>query len=159
LIATDVKKTDLTADFALNSNISLTGRLFVSLTSAAGIAKGSGALVEVIFTVKPNVELGNSSTLALTSVSLYNKSGASITAVTRDGDLIIKGLPGDINKDAEVTSADAILALRIAVDLIEPDAYQQAVGDMDSNGEINSADAILILRKAAGVLETYANYK
>jgi hypothetical protein len=157
LIAADVKKTSLTADFALSSNINLAGKMFVSLTSAAGIAEGSGTLVEMVFNVKPDVELGNISTLALKSVSLYDKSGAAITVATMDGNFIVEGLAGDINKDAEVTSVDAVLALRIAVDLIKPDAYQQTVGDMDKNGEINSADAILILRKAAGVLGTYAN--
>ncbi|MBM3241903.1 hypothetical protein FJZ31_37000 [Candidatus Poribacteria bacterium] len=152
LIATDVKKTDLTADFALSSNINLADKVFMSLTSAAGITEESGVLVEVVFNVKPDVEPGKSSKLALESVSLYDKSGAAIAVVTNNGNLTVEGLAGDINKDAEVTSEDAILALSIAVDLIKPDAYQQAVGDMDKNGEINSADAILILRKAAGVL-------
>ena len=54
------------------------------------------------------------------------------------------GVPGDINGDGVVTAADANLAMRMALSLIEPNAAADANGD----GTISIADANIIMRWA-----------
>ena len=64
-------------------------------------------------------------------------------------------LPGDVDSDGELTSADARLALRASVKLetILPGSPAFLAADADRNGAIESADARLILR-ASVKLET-----
>ena len=67
---------------------------------------------------------------------------------------------GDINGDGVVDVSDALLALRIAVQLIPPDPKYFTGGDVaplvngspQPNGIIDVADALLILRKCVGLV-------
>ena len=58
-------------------------------------------------------------------------------------------LRGDMDKDGEITVADALKALRIAAKLVEETGEDIAIGDVDNDGEITVADALKILRVAA----------
>ena len=58
LEATAVELTPLTNGFSLVPNLTNAGQVVASLARATGIASGSGALVEVEFKVKANVEEG-----------------------------------------------------------------------------------------------------
>jgi len=73
-------------------------------------------------------------------------------AVPRGGEMI----KGDVNGDGRIRSNDAILTLRIAAELAEPDEYQKQLADMNNDGKVRSNDAILILRKAAGLTASTA---
>ena len=74
---------------------------------------------------------------------------------------------GDVNHDGRVTSADARLALRRAVELehYEKRSYEFFVSDVDFDGKVTSADARLILRAAVDLedpnswLEKYKELK
>ena len=55
---------------------------------------------------------------------------------------------GDLNHDGDVTSADAVIALRIAV---SGEFVEEA--DIDENGCVNALDARMILQAAAGNIE------
>ena len=59
----------------------------------------------------------------------------------------------DIDKDGEVTAADARLALRMAVRLDNADDITKAAADVDGDGQVTAADARLILRMAVGLEE------
>ncbi|MBR6006501.1 MAG: Ig-like domain-containing protein [Clostridia bacterium] len=58
---------------------------------------------------------------------------------------------GDLDGDGSVTVADALIALRIAMGIIEPSGDQVAHGDMNGNGSIDVNDAVMILRMAMHV--------
>ena len=61
-------------------------------------------------------------------------------------------LPGDLNGDDAVSSADARLALRYAVGLEYIEDWSTYLAcDVNRDGEITSADARLILRRAVGL--------
>ena len=66
----------------------------------------------------------------------------------REYDEIIEG---DIDADGEVTVADALAALRIAIGLA-PERDAADVADMDSDGAITVSDALRILKKAANII-------
>ena len=53
---------------------------------------------------------------------------------------------GDVNRDGEITSADAQLILRYCVGKVELDDEQLILADLNSDGEITSADAQKVLR-------------
>ena len=59
---------------------------------------------------------------------------------------------GDLDGDGDVTSADALMALRISAGLQESNENLLAVADIDGDGSITSADALGILRSSAGFL-------
>ena len=60
-------------------------------------------------------------------------------------------LSGDLDSSGGVSVADAVLALRGAMGLIELTDHQQLAGDMNSDGVVSVADAVSILRIAIGL--------
>ncbi len=65
------------------------------------------------------------------------------------------GILGDVDLNGTVEVADAILALRYAMGLVELTDEQLAQMDVDGNGEYNLIDATLILRYAMGLIENF----
>lgn len=61
---------------------------------------------------------------------------------------VVYGL-GDVDKDGEITAADARIALRIAAKLEKVDNEIFALADVDGNGKITAFDARKILRVSA----------
>lgn len=57
--------------------------------------------------------------------------------------------------DGQVTTADALMALRYVMGLIELTEDQLAQADVTGEGEITVADPLLILRHAMGLIETF----
>lgn len=64
-------------------------------------------------------------------------------------------IPGDADGDGDVNVADAVLALRCAMGLIQLSGDAEAACDVNSNGEVDVADALLILRFAIGVIDAF----
>ena len=62
-------------------------------------------------------------------------------------------LMGDLNSDGELTSADALIALQMAVGSREPDI---ANGDMNGDGCVTSLDALMILQAAVSAAPSYS---
>ena len=65
------------------------------------------------------------------------------------------GLLGDIDGNGEVTTIDAILALRHAMNIITLDDDQLARGDVDGNGIVNMTDGIYIMRYAMSIINAF----
>ena len=59
------------------------------------------------------------------------------------------GVCGDLNRDGEVTAADAVIALEIAAGSRPNDP----AADVDGDGVVTSLDALMILQAAAGLIE------
>ena len=64
-------------------------------------------------------------------------------------------ITGDVNLDGYVTTEDARLALRAAVELVTLSGAQWENADVDGNGVINSTDARYILRYAVDLLDYF----
>lgn len=60
-------------------------------------------------------------------------------------------LPGDVNLDGRITSADALLTLRYSIGLADLTEEQLLAADVNSDASINSADALVILRMSLGI--------
>ena len=60
---------------------------------------------------------------------------------------------GDINRDGEISSDDARLALRFSVKLEIPDEQQSVLADYNEDGSIDAADARAILRASVGLFD------
>ena len=58
---------------------------------------------------------------------------------------------GDIDGDGEVTAADALLALRAAMQISELTEEQAAEADVDGDGAVTASDALIILRQAMNI--------
>ena len=82
------------------------------------------------------------------SVSYNVSTGAPIrTRILTD----YSGRPvqGDLNNDAQITTADAVIALEIAAGSRVGDAAMLAVADVNSDGQVTLLDALMILQSVA----------
>jgi len=92
LTATDVQLTTLTSGFSLVSNLTTPGRVVISMARATGIASGSGALVNVIFTVSSSITQG-STALTFQSASLFDENASPISVSTQNGLFTVSSAP------------------------------------------------------------------
>ncbi|MBQ4429714.1 MAG: dockerin type I repeat-containing protein [Clostridia bacterium] len=60
-------------------------------------------------------------------------------------------LHGDLDASGSISVADAVLALRGAMEIIELTAHQILAGDMNSDGVVSVSDAVNIMRIAIGL--------
>lgn len=85
------------------------------------------------------------------AISLFAVSTSAETAVVY----------GDVNKDGNINSTDALNTLQAATGLMTLTTYQEALADVNADGKINSSDALSILQFATGLLtkfnKDYAN--
>ena len=56
--------------------------------------------------------------------------------------------PGDVNHDGEVTAADAVIAMQMAVGAVHPNEE----ADVNRDGAVTSLDALMIMHAAAGAI-------
>lgn len=64
------------------------------------------------------------------------------------------GMLGDVDGNGKVEATDALLALRMAMSIIEtPDNI--LIIDVDGNGRVEATDALLILRFAMGIITSF----
>lgn len=61
---------------------------------------------------------------------------------------------GDLDKDDEISVADALIALRIAAKIAEQTDESLTIGDIDADGSITVSDALAILRVAAKMADS-----
>ena len=62
-------------------------------------------------------------------------------------------VPGDVDLNGVVETADALLALRNVLHVAELDDAQLAAADVDGDGRVSVTDAIVILRLALGLMQ------
>lgn len=62
---------------------------------------------------------------------------------------------GDIDGDGEVAIADAILAMRSSIGVLELTEAQTLAGDVNLDGNVDVTDALLIMRYAMGLIESF----
>ena len=62
---------------------------------------------------------------------------------------------GDVDKNGTVNTADALMALKMAVGIIKPTNEQKNIADVDKDGKITTADALAILKYAVGIIKSF----
>ena len=75
--------------------------------------------------------------------------GASVNAADRNN--VRKYSKGDVSGDGRINSADALLVLRHAVEIMKLSGSALAAADLTGEGAVNSADALEILKIAVGL--------
>ncbi|MBR3299240.1 MAG: choice-of-anchor J domain-containing protein [Clostridia bacterium] len=72
-----------------------------------------------------------------------------------EGELPATGVLGDVDMDGDVDTADALMALRYVMGLIELNEDQLAQAEVTGDGNVTVADPLLILRHALGLVESF----
>ena len=148
LEATEVIKGGLTTTSLFEYNLIDWDTIKISLADKAGFS-GDGSIAYVKFNVIGYE--GSVSPLEIVSLSA-NRAGdlAAMDIPTQDGLFTVLGVEqgmGDCNGDGEITAADALCALQMAVGKRAEDL----VMDVSEDGKVSSVDARKILRVAAGL--------
>jgi hypothetical protein len=153
LTAIEARETGLSSEMNPLSNLDIPGQVIIAMASIKPAARGSGALVEIVFKVAPDVETDMEIPITFTEAAIYDESGEAIPVSIQNGKLTVSFscVKGDVNGDGLVKSNDAILALRIAARLMTPTPEQECAADVNNDGIVKSNDSIIILRNAAGM--------
>ncbi len=77
--------------------------------------------------------------------------GSGCTVVMSNGDKLTVVVKGDNDSDGKITAGDARMALRFAVSLDAPSAWQIRASMLTGADKVTAADARLILRAAVGL--------
>ena len=91
----------------------------------------------------------------------WDKDGKNITADTTITALYeeivepIEVMYGDVNGDGKINTADAVVILKFAAEMITLDDVKTLAGDTNHDGKVNTADAVLILKYAAGMISAF----
>ena len=59
---------------------------------------------------------------------------------------------GDVDRNGALEPVDALMALRMALGLIEYDEADVLCADLNLDGVLNTEDALLIIRRALGII-------
>ncbi len=62
---------------------------------------------------------------------------------------------GDVNGDGSIDTADAVLVLQYAANLIGQDGLYAEAADVNGDGAVDTADAVLILQRAAKLIDAF----
>jgi hypothetical protein len=92
---------------------------------------------------KKREKMKSGSRFFISFISLISVFALTILAITATAE----GIKGDVNGDGEITSVDALLALKMSVGKIQPNA----IADVNDDGRITSFDAFKILQMAVGI--------
>jgi len=148
LEATEVIKGGLTTTSLFEYNLIDWDTIKISLADKAGFS-GDGSIAYVKFNVIGYE--GSVSPLEIVSLSANRATDlAAMDIPTQDGLFTVLGVEqgmGDCNGDGEITAADALCALQMAVGKRAEDL----VMDVSEDGKVSSVDARKILRVAAGL--------
>lgn len=68
-------------------------------------------------------------------------------------------LLGDVNKDEEISAADALMVLRHCVKLISLDEQQSLAADVSGEGEADVNDALYILKYAVKLIDSFSELR
>ena len=146
-----VKPTALTANVDFMADTAGGGIVnILSQDSQSSLTGGEGRFFDLYFTLHESLETGCAPVI-LSDAILTNSQGSVIPIQTGEGSLCVgAGTWGDLDGSGDVTEADAVIALEIAVEKLslEPDDERNLFGDMNGDGMIDAADAVMILRMA-----------
>jgi len=130
------------------------GIINISLVDTDGIS-GNGSIAIITFDVIGDE--GDISPLILSALA-NDRDGEGVNMEIMSAYFSIEdeeSLKGDVNGDGKITSADALLALQMAVGIIEEDL----IADMNDDGQVTSIDAAEILDLATGNAVVDMGYK
>jgi len=117
-----------------------------AITTPGATVSSSGVLATIRMTAK---SVGGTSPLNLSNVIVGDINGNPVSIIVDDGSAIIGALCGDLNRDGEITTTDAVIALEIATGSRPFDG----AADVDNDGAVTSIDALMILQAAVGRIE------
>lgn len=129
------------ATFSYNQDVA--GAVRVGFAATTGLSGGGSAVIVEFRTIG---EEDTASLITLTDVLASNSSGAQLPLQLGEG-LITIGQPmaGDGNGDGQITALDALIALKISLQLSQELSRENLVMDLDGDGSVTVEDVRQIL--------------
>ena len=143
--ATDLPVESLSLEGPIKTEYTIGEQL--DLTGLTVTAHYGGGTSKTIPQTEWTVSGFNSSFAGEKTVTIQYK-GALATFTVTVQDKIHNAVPGDVNADQEVTSADALLALQGATGKLDLTTEQEKAADVNGQAGVTSADALMILQYA-----------
>lgn len=124
----------------------------VSVAAAQPTSVATPTLASIEVTAAPGVE---SATTAIElhedETALNHEHGEEIDVTLGDGSVSVEPyLPGDVNRNGEVTAADATLVLRHVAGMEIEGTFDENLADVTDDGNVHTGDATAILRHVVG---------
>ena len=149
-----------TSNFSISYEEFDSGLIKVVLSSEQGgkILQGTGDVAELVYTVHPDVQVGDSADILLSEVIISDQFELLLPTSVFGGKFYCEVLKGDVVMDGVINIADLVRIINIILDRPpEPNQYELEAADYNSDGQINILDIVAIVnvilgREPAGTL-------
>ncbi|MCX6875121.1 MAG: cohesin domain-containing protein [Verrucomicrobia bacterium] len=136
LTAVSAAPTPLSTGHHMEYNATVPGEIRVSIAKSTGLVSGSGALVDVVFDVAIQAQIGQNIPLTLAVANVYDEQGKLVPAASSDGAFLVEdtnanGLPDFW--DQRIVDADPSDSIRSLADV-------RAEDDFDGDGFSNQVE-------------------
>ncbi|MBQ1389933.1 MAG: dockerin type I repeat-containing protein [Clostridia bacterium] len=130
------------------------GSEYPLLSSSDTFEEGKTYRVRVEFTAKPGNEFSNETKFYINGQETMPVGSDIWETRFTVGGSAYSGLYGDVDKDSEITSNDALMILRASIGMKTFSPQQFILADVDVDGAITSNDALAVLRYSVGMSVT-----
>ncbi|MCB9511074.1 MAG: hypothetical protein H6695_12860 [Deferribacteres bacterium] len=144
---------DRASSFDVGFSEDASGALNVVLFNSKGatILPGSGAIVEIVYSVESSAVIGDSIALQLSKAILSDAAGQALPFAGVNGVFRFGQLEGDVNSDGIIDVLDLVRIVHIILELPpEPTASEVLVADCNADGQINILDVVCIMNFITG---------
>jgi hypothetical protein len=149
----DIQAGPLLASPLMSANTNTPGQILLGLISVQN-SNGPGIIARLNFRLPQSAKVGDTYPITISDGEAVDAEGRTITLGYQGAAIKVIGRrKGDINGDGVVNVADAVLALRYAVLLAEPNADQLSAADLNGDGRVSIPEVSTILRAALGLAQ------
>ncbi len=142
-----------TNNFAVSYELDASGKLSVVLSSESGsfILQGTGDILTLKYSTRPDIQVGDSALIALSDVIVSDKFGAPVPTSIFNGKFYCDILKGDIILDGDINILDLVRAINIILERPpDPENYELLAADYNSDSAINILDIVAIINVILG---------
>lgn len=112
-------------------------------TQTEGLTQGHGNLLQMIFSINENAEIGTVSEINFTDFIISDTQGEPLPVTFSCGQIsIVDGKKGDVNNDGVINVLDVVKTANMTLGKIIPTDLEKYAADVNDDGMINVTDVM-----------------
>jgi len=148
-----ISTTDRTINFSISYEENAAGVILMVISSEIGgtILPGTGAIIDLVYSVNPDVEMGDSAEIVISDAIVSDRYEVPLITDVMNGKFYCDVLKGDVITDGIIDVIDLVRVIDIILGR-PPEAtdIEREAADYNSDSEINILDVVAIINNILG---------